>query len=142
MELMGAIKKTRSGRLSNPPPENYLSDTLLPQPAAKRTRKKKTTKKSLAARGPEVAEIEEEVAPYIYDDFYDKLERVRVPPSTYDTSDFDNTFLFHIRMSNYLIQGCKYVKVKKDRQPKNIVGLKSKSKRKLRNSLYVTFLRI
>jgi len=36
-----------------------------------------------------------------YDEFYDKLN-VRVPPSTYDTSDFDKSHLFHIRMSNYL----------------------------------------
>ena len=36
-----------------------------------------------------------------YDDFYEKLN-VRVPPCTYDTSDFDNAHLFYIRMSNYL----------------------------------------
>jgi len=103
MEMNMAIKKTRSGRLSNPPPENYLSETLLPKPPKRGRKPKKTPKKSPRSSGGDlVAEFEEEVVPMIYDDFYEKLEQVRVPPSTYDTSDFDNTFLFHIRMSNYL----------------------------------------
>lgn len=105
MEMNMAIKKTRSGRLSNPPPENYLSETLLPKPPKRGRKPKKTPKKSpRSSVGDLVAEFEEEVVPMIYDDFYEKLEQVRVPPSTYDTSDFDNTFLFHIRMSNYLRQ--------------------------------------
>lgn len=38
---------------------------------------------------------------HMVDDFYAQLA-VRVPPCSYDTSDFDDSHLFHVRMSNYL----------------------------------------
>jgi len=74
-------KKTRSGRISK-----------APEP--------KTSTRAVSGRKSK-KNVELDESELNYDDFYDKLN-VRVPPSTYDTSDFDKSHLFHIRMSNYL----------------------------------------
>ena len=91
----GKKTTTRSGRVSNPPPEDLTLDVPigLASVGKKRTRK---TKKITSEFEEEEVEMEE------YDEFYTKLSSVRVPPCTYDTSDFDEMHLFHIRMSNYL----------------------------------------
>ena len=87
------VKKTttRSGRVSK-----KASDPVedIPKPTPRGRPKGKSP---VATKEP-APEILEDLN---YDDFYEKLN-VRVPPSTYDTSDFDRSHLFHIRMSNYL----------------------------------------
>ena len=87
------VKKTttRSGRVSK-----KASDPAedIPKPTPRGRPKGKSP---VATKEP-APEILEDLN---YDDFYEKLN-VRVPPSTYDTSDFDRSHLFHIRMSNYL----------------------------------------
>ena len=70
------------------------------RPVAPASRRKRTTKSPAKSRKSRQVE-DDEVDDPNYDEFYDKLN-VRVPPSTYDTSDFDKSHLFHIRMSNYL----------------------------------------
>ena len=70
------------------------------RPAAPTSRRKRTTKSPSKSRKSRQVE-DDEIDDPNYDEFYDKLN-VRVPPSTYDTSDFDKSHLFHIRMSNYL----------------------------------------
>ena len=74
-----------------------LKNSEAPKPTRGRRRATKSPSKARRARKSEDDEIEDPN----YDEFYDKLN-VRVPPSTYDTSDFDKSHLFHIRMSNYL----------------------------------------
>jgi len=86
---------TRSGRVSKKGPDPM-------EEGPKSTPRGRPKGKSPVS----VKETPKEVAPVVledlnYDDFYEKLN-VRVPPSTYDTSDFDRSHLFHIRMSNYL----------------------------------------
>ena len=75
----------------------YKKISEAPKPTRGRRRATKSPSKARRARKSEDDEIEDPN----YDEFYDKLN-VRVPPSTYDTSDFDKSHLFHIRMSNYL----------------------------------------
>ena len=81
---------TRSGRVSK-----KASDPVESQKPSPRGRPKGKSPVSVKESAPVVLED------LNYDDFYEKLN-VRVPPSTYDTSDFDRSHLFHIRMSNYL----------------------------------------
>ena len=82
---------TRSGRVSK-----KASDPV--EEVSKPTPRGRPKGKSPVATKEPAPEILEDLN---YDDFYEKLN-VRVPPSTYDTSDFDRSHLFHIRMSNYL----------------------------------------
>ena len=75
---------------------------VAPSPASTTSKAKprrRATKSPSKARRSKVDD--DEIDDPNYDEFYDKLN-VRVPPSTYDTSDFDKSHLFHIRMSNYL----------------------------------------
>ena len=81
---------TRSGRVSK-----KASDPVESPKPSPRGRPKGKSPVSVKESAPVVLED------LNYDDFYEKLN-VRVPPSTYDTSDFDRSHLFHIRMSNYL----------------------------------------